>query len=224
MLSVAPATLSLSIIRDCAPPVTTSPDSANLLRRRRSSTALLTASSLTLTIPARAIHTRSHPDLIVESLCRTASFMRRLARLRSTAPPTFLPATNPQRTLPSLLGAAFSTTNPDAQVRPTRRTRSNCPLLRKVSTHIITNYQLRILALPCNSSFVISNLANALWLVADSEPPPPLGPACVYNATPTLGTHAGQESMLPLARNTLRLISTLNHPLVALSSCPSLRA
>jgi hypothetical protein len=149
----------------------------------------------------------------------TASRINLLALLRSTDFPTFFPATNPKRLVPISLRAAFSTTNPVAQVRPLRLTRSNWSSLFRVSI-----YEFRILdfgfwVYVSNPKSKIQNpkSANSLWLVADRQPPAALGAACRDDFATTFGPHASQESMLALAWDTLRLVSTFNHPLLYLS-------
>ena len=142
------------------------------LRVRMEFTSSSTLPQLALSMPARPIQTRSHPGLIEVSRERTASRMRRLARLRSTAPPTFFPAMNPHRTMFPLLGAAFNTTNPAAQVRPSRLTRSNSQLFFSVS-----NDPARM-------------LAYAFRLVADRQSPSAFCAACRHDTAATLRAHS----------------------------------
>lgn len=86
-------------------------------------------------IAPRPTKTRSKPGLSSGSLSRTASFIIRRARFRSTAPPIFLPVINPHRTVSRPFGATFSTTRADAQLRPSRLTRAKSLLVFSVSTN-----------------------------------------------------------------------------------------
>ena len=73
------------------------------------------------------------------------------------------------------------------------------------------------------SYFFLLPLADAFGLIADRQPPAAFGAARCDHAAATLRAHPCQEPMLALARNTLRLICALDHPVTTLSSSLSIQ-
>jgi hypothetical protein len=98
-------------------------------------------------------------------------------------------------------------------VRPSRLTRSNCALVFSVSIRVpSTKYQVpstKYLVTLLGTWYLV--LAHAFRLVADSEPPAALSAPCGDYPAPAFRAHSRQESMLALARDSLRLIGSLDH-------------
>ncbi len=81
-----------------------------------------TSGNVDLRMSGRATKTTSKPPAVGSERARHASFIRRRARLRTTAPPTRRPETKPARTCPSP-GRTYSTIRLPGTRRPCRITR-----------------------------------------------------------------------------------------------------
>jgi hypothetical protein len=142
-------------------------------------TQVFSSSKGTLTTAGVATSTYARPFLM--GACATASRIRRLARLRSTAPPTFLPAVTATRGLPGSPGASKRTMPPTRRLDPVRRT------------------------------FRISRLrSEANGRPLRGEPVTALAAPSLENGAPRAGAHAGTKSVLALAASNIRLIRALH--------------
>jgi hypothetical protein len=162
----------------------------SLAWRRSDSSAAATSCILARRIAARAMRSKSHPGVTRGECTRRASRIRRLARLRATAPPTCLLAVTPTRNTPNVLRRATSTSNLCPHVWPSCRRRSKsvrarrrCAPLRRACPEWNEGSDLRK---GCHPDFQLMRLAR-------------------------LG--CGAISRRPLAR---RALSTLRPPLVAI--------